>query len=640
MANFYKDNEDLQFYVDHGIDWTPLVELTERGFHSEDGWKSVDEALQFYRDVLEMVGEFTAEEVAPIAATLDHAGLTLEGGEVVEPPEHKALFDKIKDLELHGLPAPRELGGMNAPMLLYMLNSEMFARADVSVMSHHGFHGGIAMAMLLYSMHEGTTKVDPKTGLITETRFKDAVEEILRGEAWGCMDITEPDAGSDMGAIRAKGEQDDRGDWFVTGPKIFITSGHGKYHFVIARTEKSKGDGAFDGLEGLSLFLVKTYEDTPEGRVRYATVSRLEEKLGHHGSVTATIDFDESPAWLIGKRGEGFKLMLMLMNNARVGVGFESLGLCEAAHRLASAYAAERRSMGKTIDRHEMIADYLDEMHTGIQGIRAMAVVAAYCEEMAQKCELAAKLGLYGMDAVSKKRYERDARRYKRRARYLTPLLKYHAAEAAVRYTRLGIQIHGGVGYTVEFGAERLLRDALVMPIYEGTSQIQALMAMKDSLASVFKNPQAFVKRMAQARWRSVSARDGLERRVARMQALAYSAQQHLISKTAVAKLRSLTGQPIAEWGHALKGWDPKRDFAHAMLHAERLTQLLADTAICEILHDQAKVHPDRKDVLERYLDRCEPRARFLHDEITTTGDRLIERLSGSAEPEADAAAK
>jgi alkylation response protein AidB-like acyl-CoA dehydrogenase len=630
MANFFKDNEDLQFYVERGIDWAPLVELTEMGFTAKDGFKSTDEAVQFYKDVMEMVGEFAAEEIAPHSATIDKKGMELVDGEVVAPAEFNAIFKKIKDIELHPLPLPRELGGMNAPMLVYMLNSEVIGRADVSIMAHHGFHAGIAMSMLLYSLKEGTTRIEPETGTILETRWQSAIEEIARGEAWGCMDITESDAGSDMGAIRSKGEQDEHGNWFVTGQKIFITSGHGKYHFVIARTEKG-GDGPMGGLEGLSLFLVKTYDDTPEGRVWHATVSRIEEKIGHHGSVTATIDFDRSPAELVGKRGEGFKLMLLLMNNARIGVGFESLGLCEAAYRLAKEYAAERRSMGKTIDRHEMIADYLDEMRTDIQGIRAMAVEGAYWEELAHKKELFAQART-AEGSLERKRLEKEARRAKRRARRVTPLLKYLAAEKAVEMTRKAIQIHGGVGYTQEYGAEKLLRDALVMPIYEGTSQIQSLMAMKDTLGAILRNPQGFVRDLAQARWRSMSARDPLERRLAKLQTYSYGAQQHLVSRTAMSKLRSLTGQPFGEWAHAFKGWDPKRDFAHAMLHAERLTRILADVAVAEILHEQAKRHEERRDVLERWLDRAEPRARFLHDEITTTGDRLITMLRGQAD--------
>ena len=263
-------------------------------------------------------------------------------------PAFEAIFEKAKELGLHMLAIPRELGGMNAPLVLYMMNSELMARADASTMTHFGFHGGIALALLVYSIHEGTTTFNQETLEIEETRFVDAIQEIMMGEAWGSMDITEPNAGSDMAALRTRGFQDEDGNWFVTGQKIFITSGHGKYHIVIARTEDSDDDGPMAGLKGLSTFLVRGYEDTPEGRVHHVTVDRLEEKLGHHASPTCSVIFENAPAELIGERGEGFKHMLLLMNNARIGVGFECLGLCEAAHRLAVQYASERSSMGKT----------------------------------------------------------------------------------------------------------------------------------------------------------------------------------------------------------------------------------------------------------------------------------------------------
>jgi hypothetical protein len=187
-----------------------------------------------------------------------------------------------------------------------------------------------------------------------------------------------------------------------------------------------------------------------------------------------------------------------------------------------------------------------------------------------------------------------------------------------------------------EFAAEKLVRDALVMPIYEGTSQIQALMAVKDTLGGIIKRPQAFVRRSAQARWRALSARDGLERRVARLQQLSLSAQQHLATRTVAAKVRAVSSQPLTRWPGALRtGLDPRRDFSLALLHAERLTRVLADELVAEVLLEQAQRHPDRRIWLERHLERAEPRVRFLCDEITTTGGRLLAKLSPGVAPEA-----
>jgi alkylation response protein AidB-like acyl-CoA dehydrogenase len=641
MASFLGDNDDLLYYLDEGVDWAQLAELTEYGWRAPDGMKSAAEAKELYRDLAHAIGELAATQIAPRVAAVDREDTHLKDGEAVEGPAMRAIFGAVRDAELHKLCLPRELGGLNAPLLLYFLGGEMIARADVSCMTHFSFHGGMAMAMLAYSIHEGTTTFDVAAARIDETRFADAIGEIARGEAWGCMDITEPNAGSDMAALRTRAEQDENGAWRITGQKIFITSGHGKYHFVIARTEEAKNpDDPFGGLAGLSMFLVKAYEDRPDGtRERFVTLERVEEKLGHHGSVTAALSFERAPAQLIGQRGEGFKYMLVLMNNARIGVGFECIGLAEAAYRMARAYAEERRSMGKVIARHEMIADYLDEMRTDIQALRALAVASAVHEEAAQKLALFERFQAL-TTPEEKERLRRELPRHKRRARRFTPLLKYLAAEKAVEIARRNMQIHGGVGYTKEYGAEKLLRDALVLPVYEGTSQIQSLMAMKDALVGMLKRPQAFLRRGGRARGRAVSARDPLARRVARLQVLSLSTQQFLLTRTAAGKLKTLADVPVAAWREALtKEWDPKRDFALAMLHAERLTRILADEAIAELLLEQAKKHPHRREVLERWLDRCEVRCRALHDEITTRGERVLASLATRGEEAAAAGA-
>ncbi|MGK5091802.1 acyl-CoA dehydrogenase family protein [Deltaproteobacteria bacterium TL4] len=631
MANFYTDNEDIQFYIKKGIDWSPLLTVTEKGFGEGFEYKNEAETLSVYHEMLEMMGELAAEKVAPIAQEVDRTGIKLVNGEVVFPKVLQDLFDEIKGLDIHGMCVPRELGGMSCPMLLYFINSELLGRGDISILSHHGFHGGIAMAMLVFSQYEGTTKFDPKTKEVLSTRFEKEVKDIMTGEAWGCMDITEPDAGSDMAALRTKAEQDEKGNWFVTGQKIFITSGHGKYHFVIARTEEpASADDAFAGLEGLSFFLVPTYIDNPDGtRTRLATVERVEEKLGIHGSATCSINFDRSPAQLIGKRGEGFKLMLILMNNARVGVAFESLGICEASYRLAKDYAAQRKSMGKTIDRHEMIADYLKEMENDIKALRAITYYGAYNEELASRTQMALDSGLWESDTLEYKRAEKMVKIYKREARRVTPLIKYFGSEKAVELSRRCVQIHGGSGYTTEYGAEKLFRDAMVLPIYEGTSQIQSLMAMKDSLLGIIKNPQAFVKELAQARIASLSARDSLERRVARIQLTCLMAQQQLMQKIAAKKFKAISHKPISTWpDQFLKNWNPKSDFAPGMLHAERLLRLKTDALVCEILFEQSKKFPERREILETYMERAEPRTRFLYDEICSIGGRLLDELS------------
>lgn len=629
-TNFYKDNSDLQYYFEKGLDWEKLVRITELNYKLEDGPRSYEEAQESFEDILTMFGEFVAKEVAPRAEAIDRTKVKLENGEAIAPKEWDEVFDQIKELGLHGLPIPREFGGMNAPVLLYFMNAEMLGRADVSAMTHKSFHAGIALALLVYSFYEGTTHFDFENYKISSTRFDQAIREIAAGEAWGCMDITEPDAGSDMAMLKTRAVQDEDGQWRLTGNKIFITSGHGKYHVVIARSEEDPNLG----LDGLSLFLVKAYEDKEDGtRERYVNIVRVEEKLGHNGSATCALEFDNVPAELIGKRGEGFKLMLLLMNNARVGVGFECLGVMEASLRAAKDYAAERRSMGKSIDRHEMIADYLDEMDVDIHAQRAIVMHAGYNEEYAQKLEMLGRtvmehgdmipeLGLNSMEDL-----EKQIAFHRWESRRMTPLLKYFGAEKAVEHAQRCIQIHGGAGYTKDYGAEKLLRDAMVLPIYEGTSQIQALMAMKDNLMRVLKNPQAFITSLAQLRWRSLSASDPLERRVCKLRATAMGAIQTLLQKTVTDKFKEVRQLPMSQWKDAFVQMDPKRDFAFAMLHAERLIKLLCDATAAELFWEQSVQHSERRQLVERWLERAEPRSRMLMDEINNYGTRILRQL-------------
>lgn len=645
-TNFNQDNADLRFYTEQWIPWEELAESCElQGFSSEladegEGFATPGDARAFYMEVMDMVGELVAGEVAPHAAALDAEGVTLGADGEVVPNDHLVnIFETLAETGLHGLCVPRELGGMNAPLMLYFLTSELIARADVSVMAHHGFHGGIAMALLMYSALEGSTTFDEAQGRILSTRFEAEIRDIVENAEWGSMDITESDAGSDMGALRCVAEQDEDGVWRVTGQKIFITSGHGKYHLVIARTESvDDGDNPMAGLGGLSLFLVPAWTDAADGtRTRHVTVERVEEKLGHHASTTVAVSFEGAAGALIGERGGGFRMMLLLMNNARISVGFEAIGLIENALRLARAYAQGRSSMGKTIDRHEMIADYLDEMEADLIGLRALAVEAGLAEEVAQRTRLRARY-------LAKTPAEKDAldakvRKLTWRSRKRTPVLKFLAAEKAVEISRRCLQIHGGCGYMTEYGAEKLLRDALVLPIYEGTSQIQALMATKDTLLGVMRSPKRFLRELAQAEWLARTARDPHTRRVAGLKANVLAAQRHLMVRIAGDKATALRGSSLSEWRQGFtKDWDPKRDFGPALLHAERLTQMLADADIADILATQVARFPERGPLLDRHLDRAEPRSRFLLDCIRTTGDRLLDSLRKAPEPGAAAA--
>lgn len=625
MGNFYRDNDDLRFYVEKALDWPTLVDAVERHYTAMDAPKNAQEAVETYTEILDLIGEFVAEEVAPRGKHIDEEGTGFKDGKVVPSKSFDEIFEQLKAMGVHGLTMPRELGGMNAPVLLYFVLAEIIARGDVSVMTHYGFHAGVATSLLQYSLKEGTTKVDEK-GHITETRWQNAIAEILNGDAWGAMDLTEPQAGSDLAKIRAKAVKGEDGKWRITGNKIFITSGHGKYHFVLAKTEDK------ESLKALSLFMVPMTIERDGETVQNFYVDRVEEKIGHHGSATCSLQFEDAEGELIGQPGEGFKLMLMLMNNARIGVGFEGIGLAENAYRQAVAYADERVSMGKPIGRHEMIADYLDEMDITIKGLRALAMEGAMHEEMATRLEYMQHVPSQAGDPSE---IRKEIRRHRKKARLVTPLLKYASAESAVWITRMNMQIHAGNGYTKDYDAERLLRDALVVPVYEGTSQIQALMALKDNMMDALKKPQRFLQKMARAKVGAIRAPSELERRLHALESQYYSALQAILLKIAKDKWSASFGGPLPQFVDSfLKNWDPKRDFAYGLLHAEHLTRILADVTIARILVDQAKRFKERREIAERWLDRAEPRVRYNHDLIAHTGDGILEKLRKWAQPQ------
>jgi alkylation response protein AidB-like acyl-CoA dehydrogenase len=628
-SNFFKDNDDLQFQLSL-VPWDEIVPLIEAPFGDEDGFTDPKEAEAFYSDLLSALGEFAANEVAPHRKELDEQHPHFEDGRATDPPRMRAIMDGLAQMGAMGLGLPRRLGGMNAPLVVTHAFSEVLGRADVSVMSHYGFHGGIANALLLYSLEEGSFERD-EDGTISSTRFDEQARAMASGKEWGAMVLTEPGAGSDLARIRAKGVEQEDGSWRVDGSKIWITSGHGHHHVVLARTEDPE---KHPGLKGLSLFYVPVEH---EGQ-RNFEVGGIEEKMGQHSATAATINYDNSYAELIGKRGHGFRGMLLLMNNARIAVGFEGVGLCETAYRLAAQYADERVTMGKPISQHEMIADYLDDMDVTIRGLRAMSFEAAVNEELAARLRAMLKVDPPS-DPDEKRELEKKVATYKRKARHLTPLIKYMAGEEAVRLTRMAMQIHGGMGYMVETGIEKLHRDALILPVYEGTSQIQALMALKDNLQAIIRNPSRFFATVASARMAALRG-DPLDKQLARLKSVGHSAMQSILTRIAADKLGDLGGMKMTEWKSAvMTDWDPKKDFSFGLLHAERFTKILSDVAVARILVKQAHAakgtehEEERREIAERWLDRAEPRAKGVLGEIEATSGSLIARLFSRKAP-------
>ena len=618
--NYYTDNEDLRWHLEHTIAWDKIVPLYEPGFRSEEGPANMAEAREFYGDILNQVGEFVANEVAPRAEALDATGNKLVDGEVVHPPELDEIFSGFMDMGLFAVNLPRELGGLNCPWALYFGMAEMIARADCGTMTHFSFYGGTAMALMMYAAKEGSFKIEE--GVITECRWQEAIESMGAGESWGAMVLTEPDAGSDLAAIRTRATRHEDGSWRLSGEKIYITSGHAQWQVVIARTDDPE---APQGLDGLSLFLVPRVIEREGERVENVAVTKVEKKLGHNSSPTCSLLYEDSVGELIGEVGEGFKLMLLLMNNARVAVGFEGIGVCEQAYRMAVQFAGQRSSMGKLIKDHELMADMLQAMDTDLRGVRALAFEAVNHVELSQKLEMKLRYDP-PQSASERERMERELKRHKRKARHLTPLVKFIASEKAVEFGRINMQVHGGMGYIKETGADRLLRDALVLPIYEGTSQIQCLMALKDHLGQAIKDPAGFLERSV--RWRvAAQTSRGLERALLLAKLELHKATETILRRIIAQKVRSelSEGSFVDKLGllgrDFMRSWDAKKDFAHGLVHAERIGKMLCDVAIGRVLVRQAQRYPERRQLAERYLKRMLPRVTALAMEIQGSVD-------------------
>lgn len=346
--------------------------------------------------------------------------------------------------------------------------------------------------------------------------------------------------------------------------------------------------------------------------------------------MTVTLNYDNTRAELVGQRGHGFRNMAMVMNDARILVGFEGIGLCEKALRQAREFAQERVTMGRPIINHEMIAEYLDEMEVENKALRAMAFYATFHEEMANRIKARLRIENPKSKELQKDLLEQQ-KKHKWRARLATPLLKYCAAENAVRYARMNMQILGGVGYMKEYHAEKLMRDSLIMPVYEGTSQIQALMVLKDHLQHAMRNPAQFFSKFAQAKVQLLSGKAPEERALARLKSIYYSTIQVILTRMVVDKFGGLKDRPLADWKTAfLESWDPKEDFSFGLLHAERFTIITSRLWMARVLVKQAQklteaaLRKNRLHLASCFMERAEPKMRGLLLEIEASRNSIF----------------
>lgn len=456
MPNFFLDNEDICFLFDH-LDLGAIAALQEDNFARADGPGSeyapldATDAVDNYRRILTIVGDVAANQIAPRAETVDLEGNTLNpDGTVTLHPAIQANLKALSQADLMGFTLPRDFGGLNCPSVVYVMAIEMVSRADASLMNIFGLQG-IAETINAFASDEIKSEYLPR---------------FAYGEVTGAMALTEPDAGSDLQAVSLRAWQDDDGQWRLTGVKRFITNGCGHVLLTLARSEPDVKDG-----RGLSLFL---NERGPRLKVRH-----LENKLGIHGSPTCELVYDDVPAKLIGERQFGLmRYTMSLMNGARVGVAGQSLGIAEAAFRVARRYAHSRKQFGVPIEKLPAVAEFLANMKMEIEVARTLTYEASRSCDL-EISNLRALEHLPPTDKEEFKRRKALGNALKRLNGMLTPMCKYYASEMSVRVANDAIQVLGGSGYMKDYPVERYLRDSRITTIYEGTSQLQVVAAVR-----------------------------------------------------------------------------------------------------------------------------------------------------------------
>lgn len=633
--NFYLDNEDLKFQLDN-LDWDRLFPLVEPDTSDPEAPKNAQEARVLYEEFLRSLGEFIAEKIDPKTHLLDEQHPTLKDGEMHDPPIMGEFMKGLVEMGATSLPFPRHVGGFNMPWTVTNMVTEMVARADVSLMTYYSFFSGFGMVFQIFALEEGSFKAEKRK--IISTRFDEQMRDVCQGKTSGAMCLTEPQAGSDLAQISTQAVKDKDGYWYLTGQKIWITCGHGEHHLVLARSESKK---THPGMKGLSLFYVPAHIEKDGKRVRNFEIGGQEKKMGQHSLATVTLNYDNSRGELVGKRGDGFRNMALVMNDARLTVGFEGIGLCEKALRQAKEFAEERVTMGKKIAQHEMIADYLDEMEVENKALRALAFDASFHEEMCNR--LHSRLLVENLSKEMKETLESEHKFHKWQARLSTPMVKYMASENAVRFARTNMQILGGVGYMKEYGAEKLMRDSLIMPVYEGTSQIQALLILKDHLQQVLKNPGKFVSKMATAKVHTLSAKTPEEKMLSRLKTIYFGALQSILTRMMADKFGGLKEKAFTDWkDQFLSSWDPKTDFSFGLLHAERFTLIASRLWMAKVLVKQAlkiedkDVRTQRLELATRFMERAEPKMRGLLGEIDASKSSMFRSHLGAPEKKSE----
>ena len=448
MANFYTDNPDLKHHLNHPL-MRKIVELKERNYTDAEKFDyapfNFEDAMDSYDKVLEIVGELCGTTIAENAESVDHQGPRVENGRVIYADGTQQNIEACRKAGLMGMAMPRRYGGLNFPITPYIMAADIVSRADT------GFENLWGLQDCAETIYEFADE-DQKQRYITR---------VCAGETMS-MDLTEPDAGSDLQSVMLKATPQEDGTWLLNGVKRFITNGDSDIHLVLARSEEGTKDG-----RGLSMFIY----DKRNGGV---TVRRIENKMGIKGSPTCELVYKNAKAELCGSRRLGvIKYVMALMNGARLGIAAQSVGVSEIAYREALAYAKDRRQFGKAIIEFPAVAEILSTMKAKLDASRSLLYATARFVDMYKIYEDIAKERTLTPEERAEMKY------YSKLADACTPMVKGMGSEFCNQNAYDCIQIHGGSGFMKDYACERIYRDARITSIYEGTTQLQVVAAIR-----------------------------------------------------------------------------------------------------------------------------------------------------------------
>ncbi len=450
MANYYSDIPEIKFELESSPLMPRIVELKERGYEDKDKYDEAPQdyadAMDTYEKVLEIVGDITANVVAENAEDVDAEGPHLEAGRVSYASKTRENLDTMVKAGMNGMTMPRRYGGLNLPVVAYTAANEIVSAGDASFENIWSLQDCIE-TLYCFGSEEQRRKYIPR---------------VCAGATMS-MDLTEPDAGSDLQSVMLKATYDDEAQcWRLNGSKRFITNGDSDIHLVLARSEEGTRDG-----RGLSMFIY----DKRDGGVN---VRRIENKLGIHGSPTCELVYKNAKCELCGDRKLGLiKYVMSLMNGARLGIAAQSVGLSQAAYNEAVAYARDRRQFGKAIIEFPAVQEMIANIKAKLDAGRALLF------ETARYVDIYKALEDIQRERKLTPEERAELKKYSRLADSFTPLAKGMNSEYANQNGYDCIQVHGGSGFMLEYACQRIYRDARITSIYEGTTQLQTVAAVR-----------------------------------------------------------------------------------------------------------------------------------------------------------------